>query len=82
MQVIKISNSQLWRCCGWRGYQWQRIFILGIIIWAHKGFALDMSQLTLEGVTPGNIATGLVLVMFGFSGFESATSLGDEAKNP
>jgi amino acid transporter len=25
---------------------------------------------------------GLVLVMFGFSGFESATSLGDEAKNP
>ncbi|MEG4486015.1 APC family permease [Microcoleus sp. D2_18a_B4] len=58
------------------------IFILGMIIWAHKGFALDMSQLTLEGVTPGNIATGLVLVMFGFSGFESATSLGDEAKKP
>ncbi|HEY9875210.1 MAG TPA: APC family permease [Candidatus Obscuribacterales bacterium] len=58
------------------------IAILGIIIWAHKGFALDMSQLTLQGVTPGSVATGLVLVMFGFSGFESATSLGDEAKNP
>ncbi|MCU0543514.1 MAG: APC family permease [Oscillatoriaceae cyanobacterium Prado104] len=58
------------------------ISILGIAIWAHKGFALDMSQLTLQGVTPGNIATGLVLVMFGFSGFESATSLGDEAKKP
>lgn len=58
------------------------IALLGIIIWAHKGFALDMSQLTLEGVTPGGIATGLVLVMFGFSGFESATSLGDEAKKP
>ncbi|MCC3407064.1 MAG: APC family permease [Microcoleus sp. PH2017_10_PVI_O_A] len=58
------------------------IALLGIIIWAHKGFALDMSQLTLEGVTPGSIATGLVLVMFGFSGFESATSLGDEAKKP
>ncbi len=38
------------------------------MIWAHKGFALDMSQLTLQGVTPGSIATGLVLVMFGFSG--------------
>ncbi|TAE58902.1 MAG: APC family permease [Nostocales cyanobacterium] len=58
------------------------IVVLCIIIWAHKGFALDMSQLTLSGVTPGNIATGLVLVMFGFSGFESATSLGDEAKKP
>jgi amino acid transporter len=55
---------------------------LCVVIWAHKGFALDMPQLTLEGVTPGSVATGLVLVMFGFSGFESATSLGDEAKNP
>jgi amino acid transporter len=58
------------------------IAILGLIIWSHTGFALDISQLTLEGVTPGNIAMGLVLVMFGFSGFESATSLGGEAKKP
>ncbi|MBD1881782.1 APC family permease [Coleofasciculus sp. FACHB-T130] len=58
------------------------IAVLGIIIWAHKGFALDMSQLTLQGVTPGSVAMGLVLVMFSFSGFESATSLGDEAKDP
>jgi amino acid transporter len=58
------------------------IVLLCGIIWAHHGFALDLSQLTLEGVTPGSIATGLVLVMFGFSGFESATTLGDEAKQP
>ncbi|BAY09647.1 APC family permease [Calothrix sp. NIES-2098] len=58
------------------------IAILCMIIWAHKGFALDISQLTLSGATPGSVATGLVLVMFAFSGFESATSLGDEAKNP
>ncbi|BCL34029.1 APC family permease [Nostoc sp. MS1] len=58
------------------------ITILCIIIWAHQGFALDMSQLTLANTNPGNIATGLVLVMFAFSGFESATSLGDEAKKP
>ncbi len=58
------------------------ISILCMIIWAHKGFALDLPQLTLQGVTPGKVAMGLVLVMFGFSGFESATSLGDEAKNP
>jgi amino acid transporter len=58
------------------------IALLGGIIWAHKGFALDGAQLTLEGVTPGKVAMGLVLVMFSFSGFESATSLGDEARQP
>lgn len=58
------------------------ITVLGGIIWAHHGFALDWAQLSLEGVTPGHIATGLVLVMFSFSGFESATSLGDEARKP
>ena len=58
------------------------ITILCLIIWSHKGFMLDMSQLTLKGVTPGSVASGLVLVLFGFSGFESATSLGDEAKDP
>jgi len=58
------------------------IAILGFIIWAHKGFAIDMSQLTLQGATPGGVAMGIVLVVFGFSGFESATSLGDEAKDP
>ncbi|MDX2239112.1 MAG: APC family permease [Leptolyngbyaceae cyanobacterium bins.302] len=58
------------------------IAVLGGIIWAHKGFALDWSQLSLQGVAPGQIAMGLVLVMFAFSGFESATSLGDEARNP
>jgi amino acid transporter len=58
------------------------ILLLGAIVWAHKGFAIDMSQLTLQGATPGGVAMGVVLVVFGFSGFESATSLGDEAKKP
>lgn len=58
------------------------ILLLGIIIWAHKGFAIDLSQLTLEGATPGGITMGIVLAVFGFSGFESATSLGDEAQQP
>lgn len=58
------------------------ILVLGMIIWADKGFAIDMSQVTLQGATPGGVAMGLVLVVFGFSGFESATSLGDEAKKP
>jgi amino acid transporter len=58
------------------------IVVLGVLIWAHQGFAVDTSQLTLQGTTPGQIAMGLVLVMFAFSGFESATSLGDEACHP
>lgn len=58
------------------------IAVLGEIVWAHRGFALDWAQLSLQGVAPGQIAMGLVLVMFAFSGFESATSLGDEARNP
>ncbi|MBD2022217.1 APC family permease [Leptolyngbya sp. FACHB-36] len=58
------------------------ILLLGVIVWAHKGFAIDVSQFTLQGSTPSGIAMGLVLVVFGFSGFESATSLGDEARKP
>jgi amino acid transporter len=58
------------------------ILLLGLIIWAHKSFAIDMAQLTLQGATPGGVITGIVLVVFGFSGFESSTSLGEEAKDP
>ena len=58
------------------------ILLLGLIIWAQKGFAIDTAQLTLQGATPGGVTMGIVLVVFGFSGFESSTSLGYEAKNP
>ncbi|MCG5237215.1 APC family permease [Xanthobacter oligotrophicus] len=58
------------------------ILILGILIWSDKGFAIDTAQLTLSGVTPSGVLTGVVLVVFGFSGFESSTSLGHEAKEP
>jgi amino acid transporter len=58
------------------------ILILGAIVWAHCNFVFDLKQLTMQGASPSGIAMGLVLVVFGFSGFESATSLGDEAKKP
>ncbi|HEY9627083.1 MAG TPA: APC family permease [Coleofasciculaceae cyanobacterium] len=58
------------------------IALLGGIVWAQKGFAIDFSQLALHNTTPGGIAMGVVLVVFGFSGFESATTLGDEAQKP
>lgn len=58
------------------------VLVLGAVVWSSRGFALDASQLTLEGVTPIGALGGVVLVVFGFSGFESSTALGDEAKSP
>ena len=58
------------------------ILVLGVAIWVHKGFAADMDQVTLQGSTPGGVITGIVLVVFAFSGFESSASLGAEAKDP
>ncbi len=58
------------------------VVALGVLIWSYKGFALDARQLSLEGASFSGVLLGVVLVVFGFSGFESSTSLGDEAKDP
>ena len=58
------------------------IIILGLIVLAKKGTAIDTAQLTLQGANSGGIVSGLVLAVFSYVGFESATTLGDEAKNP
>lgn len=58
------------------------VLLLAALIWAHAGFAIDRRQLTLEGATPAGALGGVVLVVFGFSGFESSTALGDEARKP
>jgi amino acid transporter len=53
---------------------------IGVIV--QHGWRLDMPQLTLQGVTPEKLRLGLVLAIFSSVGFESATSLGSEARNP
>lgn len=58
------------------------ILVLCITIWVHKGSVLSTPQLTLKGVTPGGVLVGVVLSIFAFVGFESAGSLGLEARNP
>ena len=58
------------------------ISILGIIVLIHNGFTIDFAQLTLKDVSPTNIRIGLVISFFSFVGFESAASLGEEAKKP
>ena len=37
---------------------------------------------TLHAVTPSGVRLGVVLALFSFAGFESATTLGHEARNP
>src|ERR1700675_2537771 len=58
------------------------ILILIILVLAHAGFHLDREQLHLRGMTGSGLRLGLVLALFSFVGFESATTLGSEARNP
>ena len=53
---------------------------VGIIV--KHGLRLDIGQFTLKGVTPEKLRLGLVMAIFSSVGFESATSLGSEARNP
>ncbi len=56
------------------------VIAVGIIV--KHGWRPDMGQLALQGVTPEKLRLGLVLAMFSSVGFESATSLGSEARDP
>jgi amino acid transporter len=58
------------------------ILILCVAIWIHSGSLIDTNQLTFKEVTTGGILVGVVLAIFAFVGFESAGSLGMEARNP
>jgi amino acid transporter len=42
----------------------------------------DLPQIELRGVNPFHLGPGLVLAIFSFVGFESATALGAEARDP
>src|SRR6202166_4288688 len=52
---------------------------LGLV---RSGLHLDPGQLHLSGMTGGGLRLGLVLALFSFVGFESAPTLGAEARNP
>jgi amino acid transporter len=60
------------------------VAILAVVIgyFAQAGTAIDKAQLSLVDVTRENLQLGLVLAFFSFVGFESATVLGHEAKDP
>jgi len=53
-----------------------------VLVLVRRGFHLDWDQLHLKGMTGSGLRLGLVLALFSFVGFESATTLGAEARNP
>jgi amino acid transporter len=59
-------------------------FILVVItlVLVRQGWHLDWRQFQLRGMSGSGLRLGLVLALFSFVGFESATALGAEARNP
>jgi amino acid transporter len=58
------------------------ILIVVVLVLARNGLHLDWQQLQLHGMTGSGLRLGLVLALFSFVGFESATTLGSEARDP
>src|SRR6202012_2529549 len=58
------------------------ILLLIALVLIRHGAHLDLIQLHLVGMTGNGLRRGLVLALFSFVGFESATTLGSEARNP
>jgi len=57
------------------------VVVLAVMLWRF-GMHVDMDQFRLKGVLFPALGPALVLSMFSFVGFESATTLGGEARNP
>jgi amino acid transporter len=55
--------------------------VLAVLVFRF-GFQFDVEQFKLKGVTVSSLGPALVLAMFSFVGFESATALGGEAREP
>lgn len=58
------------------------IVILLALLPIHFGLHFDMDQFRLKGVSISSLGPALVLSIFSFVGFESATTLGAEARDP
>src|SRR5579863_770015 len=58
------------------------IVIVVALLLFHQGSHWDEAQIHLRGITGSGLRLGLVLALFSYVGFESATTLGAEAHNP
>ena len=57
------------------------VIVVALLFFRH-GWRVDADQLHLRGMSGSGLRLGLVLALFSFVGFESATTLGAEARNP
>ena len=57
------------------------LIVLAVMVY-HFGFQFDLDQFRLKGASISALGPALVLAMFSFVGFESATTLGNEAREP
>src|SRR3984893_13451264 len=58
------------------------IVIVVVLLLFRHGWHVDGDELHLRGMTGSGLRLGLVLALFSFVGFESATTLGAEARDP
>jgi amino acid transporter len=58
------------------------ILLVCAIVFMNHGTVFDASQFKLEGVSFDGFRLGLILAIFSYVGYESATALGEEAKRP
>jgi amino acid transporter len=58
------------------------ILSLAAVVLFSRGIHIETSQLTLKGVSVHGMSLAVVATIFSLVGFESATTLGKEAKNP
>jgi amino acid transporter len=57
------------------------VIVIALVLVRH-GLHPDLAQLHLRGVNGSGFRLGLVLAVFSFTGFESATTMGAEARDP
>ena len=58
------------------------ILIVVVLLLIERGAHLDWQQFRLQGMTGSGLRLGLVMALFSFVGFESATTMGSEARDP
>jgi amino acid transporter len=58
------------------------ILSLAAVVLFSRGIHIDTAQLQLKGVGPHGMSLAVVACIFSLVGFESATALGGEARNP
>ena len=58
------------------------ILVVVTLVLVRHGLHLDWQQLHLHAMSGSGLRLGLVLALFSFVGFESATTLGSEARDP